>query len=588
MIERKTLWHAGAVSILALVAGMLEAIGIGLIFVFVQALIDPTQIQNIAVVGKLVGPAFVENETEALILMSFGLLAGFLIKNLILIGFYYFQASFTAANEASLAVRLLDSYLKGAYSLHLRRNSADLIRNITGSVTAIFGTVITGFINLASEAVMIVALIVVLLMAEPMLTLGAFLVLGAAVAIFFSFSKSRFSAWGMREQKATGEVLKSLQQGFHNIKEVKILGRQRYILESFESPCLELAGIRTKLRAMSGAPRLWVESVIVAAVLLAVISILSSGGRSAEILSSITLFAIAAFRMIPSMNRIIIALNGIKSGSHAVELIYQDLHAFRANPDEESEDDGQTLAFKTALSINGVSFSYDQGNGAVLKDIDLVLNKGESMGLVGRSGSGKTTLVDIVLSLLVPDSGAVTVDGTNIRDAPSAWRRQIGYVPQSIYITDDTLRRNIAFGLADHEISEDMIQNAVRLAQLESFVRGLPDGLETQLGDRGTRLSGGQRQRVGIARALYRDPGVLIFDEATSSLDSETEQEVNQAIEKFRGEKTMIIIAHRLSTVRACDRVVFLKDGRIDDIGTFEELAARNSNFNNLVELAKL
>jgi ATP-binding cassette subfamily C protein len=331
-----------------------------------------------------------------------------------------------------------------------------------------------------------------------------------------------------------------------------------------------------------------VESVIVTGVLLAVVVILAKGGSSGEIVGVLTLFAAAAFRLIPSTNRIIIALTGIKKGAHAVGLVYDDMRLFGDHPDEAMGDNGKTFTFNDAITVKGLTFHYPEGDGAALKNIDLVLKKGESLGLVGPSGSGKTTFADIVLGLLRPTSGVVTVDGVDISNAMRAWRRQIGYVPQSIYIIDDTLSRNIAFGLDDAEIDKNKLRKAIRLAQLEELVSDIPDGLETRLGERGVRLSGGQRQRVGIARALYRDPEVLILDEATSSLDGETEHEINSAIERLTGEKTLIIIAHRLSTVRKCQRLAFLRDGRLVDIGSFEELNARNADFSHMVELAQL
>ncbi len=588
LIERKTAWQAIAVAFLVVGAALFEALGIGLIFAFVNVLVDPSQIQKIAWIGKLAGPAMADKGNDFLIFLALCLLGTFILKNIVLLGFYYVQARFVKTNEALMASRLLDSYLKGAYSLHLTRNSAEFIRNITSSVAAVFSTVIMGFINLASEFILIIALATVLLLAEPTLTLGAALILGSAVAVFFAFSKSRFAAWGVQEQQANKKILQSLQQGFHSIKEVKILGRQNFILESFKTPRMELARVLTRNYTMMTAPRLWVETVTVTTVLLVVVFILSSGGGSAKILSALTLFAAAAFRMIPSMNRIIIALNGIKNGAHAVNLVYDDIQNFQGNLDEEPDDDGQPLPFTESISVEGVSFRYPEGEGSVLKDIDLVLPKGQSLGLVGPSGSGKTTLIDIVLGLLTPDTGRVAVDGTGIAEATRAWRRQIGYVPQSIYIIDDTLRRNVAFGLDDDEIDKTKIQKAIRLAQLEDLVRELPDGLETRLGEQGVRLSGGQRQRVGIARALYRDPEVLILDEATSSLDAETEHEINNAIERLRGEKTLIIIAHRLSTVRKCQNLAFIRDGRLIDTGTFDELSARNDDFGRMVELSRL
>jgi ATP-binding cassette, subfamily B, bacterial PglK len=588
LIERATVWQGAMVSILVVLTALLEALGIGMIFAFVQVLIEPARIKELVWLKDIVGPIVASNEKSLLTLLVFGLLGVYIAKNATLLGFYYVQARFVAMNEYLLSARLVNSYLRGAYKLHLTRNSAEFIRNITGAITTVFSNVIVGFINLASEIAVIIALSAVMLLVEPMLSLGATLVSGLTVFVFFAVSKNRFVAWGEREQTLAKTILQALQQGFYSIKEVKILGRQQFILRSFKVPRLELAHVRIKLGTMSYAPRLWVESVIVSAVLLVVVFALSEGANSARILSALTLFAAAAFRMIPSMNKILISLSTIKNGAHGLELVYADFQTFLNNQEEESDKNGTALTFSRTLSIENLSFAYPNGDGLTINNFDLTLRRGESLGLVGPSGSGKSTLVDIILGLYEPTKGQITLDGIGISESLASWRQQIGYVPQSIYIIDDTLRRNVAFAMDDDDIDDRKIEKAIRLAQLEELVRDLPEGLDTRLGERGVRLSGGQRQRVGIARALYRDPEVLILDEATSSLDTETEHEINNAIERLTGEKTLIIIAHRLSTVRKCTRLAYIRDGHLIDTGSFDELKNRNADFNNLIELSQL
>ena len=421
LVDRATLWQGVAVAGLMLLTVVLEAFGIGLIFAFVTALIDPSKIQQMAWLAWIVGPA-VARDADVLIFLALSMIGVFVVKNALLVVVYYAMARFVAVNEARIAAKLLDRYLNGAYFLHLSRNSAEFIRNLTGAVTTVFSSVVMGFVNLASELVLIVALTVVLLMVQPVLTLGAVAILGTAIAVFFSFSRRRFAAWGRQEQTALGQILQALQQGFHNIKEVKVLGRQAFILDSFNRPRRDIVRIYSKTKTMSNVPRLWVESVVVVAVLLAVVAILSKGGDSGTVLAALTLFAAAAFRMIPSMNRILIALNGIKSGTHAVDLVHDDLRLFRDNPDEGTDGGGAALPFNRTLAVENLSYSYPQGNRHVLKNVDLALPKGDSLGLVGPSGSGKTTLVDIVLGLLAPTAGRVAVDGVDIATATRAWR----------------------------------------------------------------------------------------------------------------------------------------------------------------------
>lgn len=588
LIDRRTAVRGFVIAGLMLIAAMLEAFGLGLIYAFIRILLNPAEAPSIPMVGPYIRDVAAGDNSQAIVIIIAALLIVFLLKNLLLIGFYYIQAQFIAVNEATLSTHLLERYLNGAYILHISRNSADFIRNITGSVTAVFSSVTMGFITLASELFVVLTVGIVLIVLEPVFTLGSALILGIAVGVFFKFSRSLVHGWGRQEQEYQGNILQALQQGFHSIKEVKILGRESYIRNSFVIPRAALARVRTKFTTMAQAPRIWTETVVVATILIGVLGVILSGGSIDEILSALTLFAAATFRIIPSMNRILLALNSIKGGSHAVNIVYKDFREFERNPDIAAGSDDTSLPFRSELALNDVSFRYRADEPAVLADISLTLRPGESLGLVGPSGAGKTTLVDILTGLLQPTSGSVTVDGRNILEAAPQWRKQLGYVPQTIYITDDTLRHNIAFGLHDDEIDEARLENAVRLAQLPETIASMPKGLDTVMGESGARLSGGQRQRVGIARALYNNPEILIFDEATSALDSETEHEITLAINALKGRKTVIVIAHRLTTVRQCDRLVFLRGGRIADTGPFDTLVKNNPEFRNLVELARL
>ena len=588
LIDHATTWQAVGVAVLMLTGALLEAMGIGLIFPFIKLITDPSLIYESKWVGMIFGTVPPKSENDFLALAAAALLGVFIFKNVVLLLVYYGQARFVAFNEAALAERLLENYLKGAYFLHLSRNSAESIRTITASIHGVFRTGLMGYATLASEFILVCALIAILLAVEPWITLGAAVTLSLIIGIFYVSFKNRFAAWGKREQELNKQILQSLQQGLHSIKEVKVLGRQNFIIDGFSRTRRELSRIAVKTTTMNQAPRLWVETVTVAGVLLVIIFILLDGGNPGSTIAVLTLFAAAALRLIPSMNRIIIAMNGIKSSTYSINLIDDDINVFQTHSDEDTETDGEDFHFSDSLYVENVSFNYPGTDAKVLKNIDFTLPKGQSLGLVGPSGAGKTTLVDIILGLLVPSEGRIMVDGADIFRARQSWQNHIGYVPQSIYMTDDTLRRNIAFGLSDDEIDEKKVLNAVTLAQLDGLVEELPNGLDTMLGEHAIRLSGGQTQRTGIARALYADPDVLVFDEATSSLDSETEHEISTAVERLKGEKTLIIIAHRLSTVRKCDRLLFLKGGKIMDSGGFEEMAARNAEFNRLVELSQL
>lgn len=588
LIDSRTATRGALIGGLMLVAALLEAFGLGLIYAFIRELLNPGSAETIPLIGAYLSDFSAGKDATRVIIIVSILLAIFLIKNIFLIVFYYIQAGFIASNEAALAIRLLNYYLHGSYGLHITRNSADLIRNITGSTSTVFSAVTMGFITLASELVVVIAVGILLICLEPTFTIGSILILGTAIGVFFVFSRSHVTRWGRNEQQSQGAILKALQQGFHSIKEVKILGCENAIRQSFIGPRMQLAQTKIKFATMSNAPRIWTETVVVTTILSSVLFILSTSGHVSEILSALALFGAATFRMMPSMNRILLAMNAIKGGTHSIALVYDDTIAFRKHPDIAINSDGALLTFENELVVDGVSFSYMAGETPVLRNVSFSIRPGESIGFVGPSGAGKTTLIDVLAGLLAPTSGSITADGRNIYEVAGQWRRLLGYVPQAVYLTDDTLRRNIAFGQNDDQIDVDKLSSAIRLAQLDEIVACLPLGLETTLGDRGVRLSGGQRQRVGIARALYNDPAVLIFDEATSALDNETEHEVNNAIQTLKGKKTLLVIAHRLSTVRQCDRLIYLKNGRVEDAGSFVELVEKNPEFRKLVELAQL
>jgi ATP-binding cassette subfamily C protein len=339
---------------------------------------------------------------------------------------------------------------------------------------------------------------------------------------------------------------------------------------------------------LEAIPHLLIETVFVCGMLLVIALVTLYRHTSPDMVPLLGLYAYVGFRMLPSLSRILVAVNNIRYGAAATLRLATDLHAFTRLPDGRFPASVEgLLPFTEQIVLEHMTYAYEGTPVPVLDDVTLTIRRGESIGIVGATGAGKSTLIDLILGLLQPGSGRITVDGRDIAHSLRAWRQKIGYVPQSIFLLDDTVRRNIAFGLRDSDIQEEKVWAAARMAQLEEDLTSLPQGLDTVIGERGIRLSGGQRQRVAIARALYSEPEVLVFDEATSALDNQTEQEVIRSIEALRGEKTLLIIAHRLSTVRACDRLVFLHDGRVAGCGSFAELAAQCGEFRRMAVLAE-
>lgn len=576
-------------ALMMLVSAGLETLGVGLILPFLQLIENPASLSQLPILGDIRKSFGTTSKEELLLYAGLGLLGVVILKNGFLVVLIYCQFRVTYQNQWLLSTRLYRLYLESPFIHALRRNSAELIRNVHDAVNEATGSVILGFLNLLTELFVIIAIIALLLMFKPIAALAATLVLGTAIILYHLAARKKFVSWGERALMLRTDILKSLQQGLHSLKTTKVHGREDYFLGRFSQAKRAICDLGAFINTANNTPRLWVETVIVASVLVMIVILIAGDTGETEILPMLGLFAAAAFRLMPSINRLIIAFNNIKQGQAALDSVVRDIRLqLNRSPETEADESLKDLSTIKTIRLDNVSFTYPEMPTPAINNISMEITPGNSLGLVGPSGAGKTTLVDILLGLLAPTKGRVLINGQDLSRINKAWRHRLGYVPQSIYILDDTLRRNIAFGYEDDEIDEDAVLTAIKQAQLEDFVDGLTEGLDTVLGEHGARLSGGQQQRIGIARALYHDPEVLVLDEATSSLDTETEQEITAAINNLRGIKTLVIIAHRLSTVRQCDRLIYLENGKLADSGTFEELASSNDAFRNLVELSRL
>jgi len=391
----------------------------------------------------------------------------------------------------------------------------------------------------------------------------AVLILGGAAWTFYQGMRARVVRWGESRQKHDVLRLQHLQQGLGGAKDVKLLGRESNFLDQFSVHTAQSARVGQFQATLQMLPRLWLELLAVMGLATLVISMLLQGREIATIVPTLGLFAAAAFRLMPSVNRVLAAAQVLRYNLPVVNSLHEEMELVAPKQSVKGPMAPAGPSFRSEIRLCAVRYTYPSASAAALKDLTLRIRKGESIGFVGPSGSGKSTLVDVILGLLTPDGGQVLVDEGDIQKNLRAWQDQIGYVPQTIYLTDDTLRRNVAFGLPDDQIDVAAVKRAIRAAQLDEFVAGLPKGLETLVGERGIRLSGGQRQRIGIARALYHDPAVLVLDEATSALDTATEHGVMQAVTALHGSKTILIVAHRLSTVAHCDRLYRIELGRI-------------------------
>jgi ATP-binding cassette subfamily C protein len=422
-------------------------------------------------------------------------------------------------------------------------------------------------ISLISECLVVLALFALIFLVDAN-TAGLLTALGGAlVYAFYRIFRGRMLQIGTQLQDSSGKMIQYAQEGLGGVKEIKVMGREAFFEDGFALHVERYARALRRAQVIHNFPMHFLETLFVAS-FAGLLIFLTVTHKATNAFPLMGVYAAAAFRLIPSLSRIMTATNRIKQSNNSLMLVVTELSRPRA---EASAPPAGSLSFTNGIRVSGLHYQYPGSDTDTLKNISLDISQGEMIGFVGRSGSGKTTLIDCLLGLLEPTRGAVLVDGIDIRENLPQWRRQVGYIPQNIFLTDDSLRKNIALGLDAELIDEDRLWRALEAAQLADFVRELPAGLETTIGERGVRLSGGQRQRIGIARAMYHDPAVLILDEATSALDNETEKAIVETLGGLKREKTILVIAHRMTTIENCDRVFVLQGGEFVASNAFVE-----------------
>jgi ABC-type multidrug transport system fused ATPase/permease subunit len=558
--------------VMMLIAMFLEAVSIGMVIPAMTMLTQEDGAANNMVFQKALIALGNPSQQTLIIAGMLTLVGVYFVKTIFLAFMAWWQTRFAFGIQASLSLRLFEIYLRQSYTFHLQKNSAQLIRNVTNEVS-MFTNSVSSVVIVASELLVLVGLLALVLYIEPVGAISAACVLGLASWIFHWLTASYIGNWGEARQFHEGMRYQHLQQGLSGVKDVLLLGREAGFIENFRVHNAQVAHAGHLQQTIERIPRLWLEFVAVIGLAIVVISMLMQHKSTGAVLTTLGLFAATSFRLLPSVSRIFNGIQAIRFGLPAINVLHAELQ--NVIPITKADEQSDHL-FRNVLEIDQVSFCYQGADNLAVRNVSLSISKGESIGFVGKSGSGKSTLADICLGLIDPNAGEVRVDGKDIRFNLRAWQNQIGYVPQSIYLTDDTLRRNVAFGLLDDQIDNAAVLRAIDGAKLSEFLKDLPDGLETKVGERGVRLSGGQRQRIGIARALYHNPSVLMLDEATSALDTATEIEVMQTVNALRGEKTIVIIAHRLSTVEHCDKIFEFKDGGLVGQVLHSDLISRN------------
>ena len=569
----KMVWRALAINerrklffvwILVLIGMMLELLSLGLIIPFMGLLTQDDYAEKFPSLYEQLGEP---TQQEILVTGVLFILAVYLVKAIFTYYSNWVQRAFLNRAKARLSNEIFQRYLCQPYSFHLDHNSSTLITNAENGRTIVSGG-LEPLLVLLTDGLIATGMFVLLLLVEPIGTLCV-LVLFAAASVLFQFStRKRIHEWGIAKKIESRLVLKHLQQGLGGAKEVKIMGREQLFFEEHKKSVSASMEVDRRFMMLQVIPRLWLELLAIVGLVVLVLAMIGSGDSVSQILPVLGLFAATSFRIIPSINRILASIQTLGYSKPIIRSVFDDLQLLVP----VTPKTGTEIQFSTSVCFENVSFKYSNALGNANENLSFCIGKGEAVGIIGHSGAGKSTLVDILLGLLQPTAGAVLVDGVDIQNNLRSWQNHIGYVPQTIYLVDDTLARNVAFGLPGEMVDHDAIARSIKAAQLDEFVSSLPDGLDTIVGERGVRLSGGQRQRIGIARALYNDPEILVLDEATSSLDTETEQGVMDAVKELLGTKTIVIIAHRTTTVSYCTKVYKMDKAKIVGSGLPSEM----------------
>lgn len=540
---------------LVLFGALAELIGVSAILPVVELAANPAVLESntyCRLISKITG---ITDVNRVILILIGCIIALYIVKNIYLSFQTYAINSYSKNTRLHFSTRLMEAYMKQPYSYFLNKNTAEIMRSVNTDTVNLY-TVLTNLFQFISQGVTALLLVAYLAMTNLWMTLvvAGLLGLSALVIIFILHRKMR--ALGRECQRVGAGIIKNAKQAFEGIKEVKIMNRERYFIDTYRDVYKRTTSIELVYNLMSYIPKYLIETFCIGGILSYLAVVISSGRNLGTILPQLAVFAVAAFKLLPSINALYTCFSSVLYNKASIDLIYHDIREVEdVSNDDLIDGEVEKVDFQKEITVSNLTFAYDVTADNILEDISLIIRKGESVAFIGESGGGKTTLVDNILGILTPQKGQILVDGKDITSISRSWHRNIGYIPQVIYLLDDSIRSNVAFGVKTEQIDDGKVWDALKEAKLDSFVNGLEKGLDTSVGEAGTRLSGGQRQRIGIARALYHDPDILVFDEATSALDTETEKEVMEAIEGLHGSKTMLMIAHRLSTIENCDHV---------------------------------
>ncbi len=546
--------------ILIFIGGILETLGVGTMIPVVTVLLTPDKLQSTIdgneTLTKICAFFNVTNASDLTTFLLVLLMIVFVVKNLFILFQVSVQTKFIAHNRNKMIARVMAEFLNRPYEDYLGADIPTVFRLTDADIPTTF-TLLTNLLSLISEAIVSLFIFIFLLFQDTKMTLFIVLVFGILTLVITKIFKPRLNKIGVKNQNYQSRIAKWRIQATYGLKDVKVLNREEFFVRNYYETGEVGAEIAKTYTVMNNIPRLAIETVFMVSMLSFILVFIKGGGDVTAMITTVATFAVAAVRVLPSVNRINTYLTEISYMQPCLDFVYENLQEGMKNDEmlkaRKANSISEALVLKDKIELNHISFHYPDADKNIFTDAHMVVKKGQSVGIIGPSGAGKSTVVDILLGLLHAQEGEITCDGIDIFKNYESWLAQIGYIPQTIYLIDESIRENIAFGIDADKIDEDRIWEALEEAQLADFVRSLPEGLDAKIGDRGVRISGGQRQRIGIARALYNKPEILVFDEATSALDNETEAAVMDAVNSFHGKKTMVIIAHRLNTIANCD-----------------------------------
>mgnify|MGYP001050977212 FL=1 len=552
------------------IGGFLETLGVSTMIPVVTVLLTPEKVQEYIdkyeVLGNICTAFHIISVNQVAVSLLLFLMAVYVIKNLYLLFLVYRQNTFITQNRNNMISRVMAEFLNRPYEQYLGADIPTVFRITDSDIPQTFSLMLA-VLSLASEVVVSCLIFLVLLIQNVKMTLFVMFVFGVLTLVIVKVLKPRLNRIGAKNQEIQSRIAKWRIQATYGLKDVKVLNREEFFVRNYYETGKVGANVARNYAVLNNTPRLLIETIFIVSMLGYITIYINGGGDVSEMMTTIATFGVAAIRVLPSVNRINTYITEIAYATPSLNFVYENLQQGMKTDamlaERKANSQKEKLKLDDKIELNHISFHYPDSDKNIFTDAHMVVPRGKSVGIMGSSGAGKSTIVDILLGLLHAQEGQITCDGVDIFKNYESWLAQIGYIPQSIYLIDESIRENIAFGIDADKIDEKRIWEVLEEAQLKEFIEELPEGLDTTIGDRGIRLSGGQRQRIGIARALYHNPEILVFDEATSALDNETEAAVMEAVNSFHGKKTMVIIAHRLNTIEKCDIIYKVENEKI-------------------------